>query len=91
MYVNRHRVTEFASVAFLKFLSLAILVLIAFSIGAGCEEDKGSTVAANLNARLYTAEHDGHKFVVGHSGDSRGGVSVTHHPGCPCLTPVEKK
>lgn len=34
---------------------------------------------------LRTLPHEGHLFVVLHS------YGLTHHPGCPCLTPTEAR
>lgn len=40
-------------------------------------------VGRNPNGYLYTAEHDGHKFVVDKNWGSAG-IAMMHHPDCPC-------
>lgn len=45
--------------------------------------DENVTTAV-YNVHVRTVEHDGHKFIVAH-GRFDAGMSVVHHPSCPCL------
>lgn len=47
------------------------------------EAIKVTTQASGIE--LKTMEHDKHLFVVGRAPSYNGGVSIIHHPGCPCL------
>lgn len=71
-------------------LALAVLLLI---LAAGCDEDRPSPVVNKANitsinvygTSLNTVDHDGHRFIVCVADFHGTGVSIIHHPSCPCV------
>lgn len=63
-----------------KLLPLLAILLVSCSQ----QKDEGAKSISHVSgdASLYTAQHDGHTFVVVYSGT---GLGVIHHPDCPCL------
>lgn len=64
------------------------LVLFATVVGtgvgallAGCSEESSRKA---VEARIYTVEHDGHRFVVVAKGRGSEPRAILHHPDCPC-------
>lgn len=75
--------------------AISLLMFAGLLLITGCDE-KSSAQKSQTNVgfgiELRTIEHDKHSFVVGYTGKTDGGLSIMHHPDCPCLrkTPVEK-
>lgn len=64
---------------------LISLIALALILGCNCEANYSGKVYKT--DKVYTIEHDGHKFVLVTSSHtaSAAGIGILHHPDCPCL------
>lgn len=59
-------------------LALALVALV------GCNDGCDGAKSKGFGNYMQTVEHDGHKFILASTSTSTGGVSMIHHPDCPC-------
>ena len=62
-------------------LAVAALFLLALPFMIGCDIKQDSQTQVSVSVAIRTITHDGHKFVMA---DHGRGVSILHHPDCPC-------
>jgi hypothetical protein len=63
-----------------------LFILLCLTCSSFADEPKEVLQNGWGGMRVYTQtiEHDAHKFILFITGNSQGGVSVVHHPDCPC-------
>jgi len=65
-------------------MRISLFLILLLGLGCDVHDSKAPVTTSGRWLRLVTVEHDGHKFVCGQTGCSDGGVSIVHHPDCPC-------
>jgi hypothetical protein len=71
--------------AFLCWLGLCSVGCDEGGKGDGAQKSR-TTLGVFSGVDIRTIEHDKHLFVVGYTGSTEGGLSILHHPACPCGT-----